>query len=206
MTVATLASADTRLYAALAALVTAPVATSTPFASLDRWEGPVPTTGLPAPKFPAVMLRFDGEQPVDRDVRTFGWEGHDRSRANWTVLVQLYEPQEASRAVNGSASVPGILRLVDAVKGACNGLALDGASMEQKIRFAGTARETGTVNTTLVYAVRFVCELDAPDAYAAQVAADTSPDVEEVRSDINIEGTGTPAPNPLVQIVSEPNP
>lgn len=204
---ATLATADTRLANALAALVAEPVTSTAPFGYAGRWEGPVPSTGLPAPKFPAVLLRFDGEQPVERDVQTFGWGVEDRSRANWSALVQLCEPQEFDRLINGSASVPGILRLCDVVKAACNGLWLDGAHMERTLRFAGTAREAGGPQpSTVVYAVRFVAELDAPDAYAAQVAADTSPLINPVASDINITGTGEPAPNPLVQIVSEPNP
>lgn len=204
---ATLATADTRLHAALAALVAEPVSSSRPFGYAGRWEGPTPPTGLPAPKYPAALLRFDGEQPVERDVQTFGWGSQDRSRANWSVLVQLCDPQEIDRLVNGTASSPGVLQLVDAVKAACNGLWLDGAHMERTLRFAGTAREAGGPQpSTVVYAVRFVAELDAPDAYAAQVAADTSPEVNPVAADINITGTGTPAPNPLVQIVSEPNP
>lgn len=204
---ATLATADTRLYSALAALVAEPVSSTQPFGYAGRWEGPVPPTGLPAPKYPAVMLRFDGEQPVDRDVQTFGWGVEDRSRANWSALVQLYDPQEIDRLVNGTASVPGILQLCDVVKGACNGLWLDGAHMERPLRFAGTAREAGGPQpSTAVYAVRFVAELDAPNAYDAQVAGDTSPEVNPVHADINITGTGEPAPNPLIQIVSEPNP
>lgn len=207
MAVATLADADTRLYNALAALVAEPVAEATPFGSVGRWEGPVPPTGLPAAKFPAVMLRFDGEQPVDRDVQTFGLGIEDRSRANWSVLVQLYDPQLIDRIVNGTAAHPGVLRLCDAVKGACNGLWLAGAHMERTLRFAGTAREAGGPQpSTVVYAVRFVAELDAPNATDAQIAADASPTLNPVAADVNIEGTGTPAPNPLVQFVAAPNP
>lgn len=203
---ATLATTDTRLYSALAALVAEPVTSTAPFGYAGRWEGPVPASGLPAPKFPAVMLRFDGEQPVERDVQTFGWGVEDRSRANWSALVQLCEPQEFDRLVNGSASVPGILRLCDVVKAACNGLWLDDAHMERTFRFAGTAREAGGPQPSqVVYAVRFVAELDAPNATDAMVAADTSPDIEDVNGDIDITGTGTPAPNPLVEFTSEPN-
>ena len=47
--------------------------------------------------------------------------------------------------------------------------------------------------------------VSVPSAYEALVAADTSPDIENINGDINIEGTGTPAPNPLVEFTSEPN-
>ena len=205
MTVATLASADTRIYNALAALVATPVTSTAQFGSIDRWDGPVPPTGLPAAKFPAVMLRFDGEQPVERETNTFGWQTDDVSSANWSVLIQLWDPQDVTRGVNGSAAVPGILQLADSVKEAVNGLTLDGASMEQKVLFTGTVREVGAPSATVVYAVRFSCSLDVPSAYEALVAADTSPDIENINGDINIEGTGTPAPNPLVEFTSEPN-
>ena len=67
MTIATLASIDTALLAALSARVTAPQTAINPFALAARYAGPVTREGLSrvcGSQYPAVLLRFDGEVPT----------------------------------------------------------------------------------------------------------------------------------------------
>ena len=207
MAAATLATADTRIYSAVAALVTAPVATATPLAFVDRFVGNVPPTGLPAAKFPAAMIRCNGTQ-AERPVATLTGLGTvDRVKASWSVLVQMTDPADVTRGVNGSAAFPGILRIVDAVTAVLNGLWLDDAYMERVLRLVSALPDPAVPSALIVYDVRFEAMLDAPSAYAAQVAAyeAAASDIEEMRGDVNVQGTVDPAPNPLVQLVAEPN-
>jgi hypothetical protein len=205
---ATLTSIELALYTALSGLltnVTTGPTTARPFACVARYAGQVPQEGLAeaAAAWPCALLRFDDDIST-RDVHGFGVESiEDRALASFSVLVGVEDPRDIADGMIGDANVPGLLRLVDAVIAACNGVTFADPHMQMSIRYAGTRAELVKRGTVYVYAVRFDATRDA-----AAVAFDASGAtlIPSVNSDINITGTGTPAPNPLVQIVSEPNP
>jgi hypothetical protein len=197
---ATLASIDAALYAALATLVATPLTTSAPFGSLIRFVGPVPGEGLPASKFPCVALRFD-EETADFDVDVLA-DAESRSVATWSALVQVTDPQDIDRGMVGNgtgAGQTGILRLVVAVQGALNALVIEGAYRGRRIKYTGTRAEAIVRNGVYVFAVKFAARLLPPLA----PTPDDSHDIDEVRADVNLEGTTDAAPNPVVQIISD---
>lgn len=204
---ATLTSIELALYTALSALltdVTTGPTTTRPFAFVGRYAGEVPQEGIgeAVAAWPCALLRFDDDMST-RDVLGYGVEAiEDRALASFSVLVGVEDPRDIADGMIGDANVPGLLRLVDAVVAACNGVTYSAPHMQMSVRYAGTRRELVRRGAIYVYAVRFDATRDA-----ASVAFDASGAtlIPSVYSDINIEGTGT-APNPLVQIRSTPNP
>lgn len=207
MSAATLATIELALYTALAGLltnVTTGPTTSRPFACVGRYAGPVPPEGLAeaAAQYPCAMLRFD-EDLSTRDVMGYGAASiEDRALSQFSVLVAVEDARAIDDGMVGDASAPGLLRLVDAVIAACNGLVVADTHMNLSTRYAGTRAELIRRGAVYVYAVRFEATRDAEAATYDASAAVTIP---AVYSDINLVGTGT-APNPLVQIVSDTTP
>lgn len=206
---ATLASIEAVLYAGLAALltdVTTGPTTAKPFAFVGRYAGQVPPEGIgeAVAAWPCALLRFEDDAST-RDVIGFGAEAtEDRALASFSVLVGVEDPRDIADGMVGDSSVPGLLRLVDAVIAACNGLVVADSHMQASTRYGGTRAEVVKRGNVYVYAARFDVTRDV--ARYAYDAADDSPLIPSVHADINITGTGEPAPNPLVQIVSIPNP
>ena len=202
---ATLVSLDAILYTALAALLTDQTTGPTagkPFACVGRYAGTVPPEGISevGAQYPCALLRFNAEDST-RDVRGFGAASiEDRATASWSVLVAVEDPRDIADGMIGTNSAPGLLSLVDAVIGACNGLVVAGAHMQQATRYAGVRAELVRRGVVYVYAVAFEAMRDAPLA----TITDTSSLVEEIRADVNLEGTGT-APNPLDRFIADPN-
>jgi len=205
---ATLTSIELALYTALSGLltnVTTGPTTTRPFACVGRYAGQVPQEGLAeaAAAWPCALLRFDDDIST-RDVLGFGVESiEDRALASFSVLVGVEDPRDIADGMIGDANVPGLLRLVDLVIAACNGVTYADPHMQMSVRYSGTRAEVIKRGTVYVYAVRFDATRDAAGAAFDASGATLIPGVY---SDINIVGTGTPAPNPLVQIVSDPNP
>lgn len=205
---ATLATIELALYTALSGLltnVTTGPTTARPFACVGRYAGPVPPDGLheAVAQYPCALLRFDEDVSV-RDVLGFGAASiEDRALSSFSVLVAVEDARAIDDGMVGDTSAPGLLRLVDAVIAACNGIVIADTHMQLSARYAGTRAEIIRRGVVYVYAVRFEATRAAATATYDDSAAVAIP---EIHSDINIVGTGTPAPNPLVQIVSDTTP
>lgn len=207
MTIATLASIDTALLAALSARVTAPQTAINPFALAARYAGPVTREGLSrvcGSQYPAVLLRFDGEVPT-RIVNTLMAGVEDRGIAAWSVIVVSEEPREIDDAINASAvGAPGILQLLDVAMGATNGLLIDGLWGQRPTRVSSTTPELVEAGVVYAYAARVEAQRDLPLAANADPGA-TLPLLDPIVGDVNLTGTGYTS-NPLSPFTSEPNP
>ena len=207
MTIATLASIDTALLAALAACVTAPQTAILPFALAARYAGPVTREGLSrvcGGQYPAALLRFDGEVPT-RIVNTLMAGIEDRGIAAWSVIVVSEEPREIDDAINASAvGAPGILQLLDVAMGATNGLLIDGLWGQRPTRVSSTTPELVEAGVVYAYAARVEAQRDLPLAANADPGA-TLPTLNPIVGDVNLTGTGYTS-NPLSPFTSEPNP
>lgn len=198
---ATLYDVDAALYAALATLVSTPVTTQRPFASLIRFIGQVPPEGLTAAKFPCVALRFDEETAVF-DVDALA-DAEGASVATWSVLVQVDDPQEVDRGIVGNgtgAGQTGVLRLVYAALGVVSGLAIDGLYRGRRVKYVSTRPEVVVRNGLYVFAAKLQARLWPPMA----ATPDTSSSLEEVRGDVNLQDTldGDDPNNPVNQFVA----
>lgn len=207
MTIATLASIDTALLAALAARVTAPQTAINPFALAARYAGPVTRESLSrvcGGQYPAALLRFDGEVPT-RIVNTLMAGVEDRGIAAWSVIVVSEEPREIDDAINASAvGAPGILQLLDVAMGATNGLLIDGLWGQRPTRVSSTTPELVEAGVVYAYAARVEAQRDLPLAANADPGA-TLPTLNPIVGDVNLAGTGYTS-NPLSPFTSEPNP
>lgn len=207
MTIATLASIDTALLAALAARVTAPQTAINPFALAARYAGPVTREGLSrvcGGQYPAVLLRFDGEVPT-RIVNTLMAGVEDRGIAAWSVIVVSEEPREIDDAINASAvGAPGILQLLDVAMGATNGLLIDGLWGQRPTRVSSTTPELVEAGVVYAYAARVEAMRDLPLAANADPGA-SLPLLDPIVGDVNLTGTGYTS-NPISPFTSEPNP
>lgn len=207
MTIATLASIDTALMAALAARVTAPQTAINPFALAARYAGPVTREGLSrvcGGQYPAVLLRFDGEVPT-RIVNTLMAGVEDRGIAAWSVIVVSEEPREIDDAINASAvGAPGILQMLDVAMGATNGLLVAGLYNERPTRVSSTTPELVEAGVVYAYAARVEAQRDLPLAANADPGAGLSP-LTPIVGDVNLIGTGYTS-NPLAPFTSEPTP
>ena len=207
MTIATLASIDTALLAALAACVTAPQTAINPFAVATRYAGPVTREGLSrvcGGQYPAVLLRFDGEVPT-RIVNTLMAGIEDRGIAAWSVIVVSEEPREIDDAINASAvGAPGILQLLDVAMGAVNGLLIDGLWGQRPTRVSSITPELVEAGVVYAYAARVEAQRDLPLAANADPGA-ALPLLDPIVGDVNLTGTGYTS-NPLSPFTSEPNP
>lgn len=207
MTIATLASIDTALLAALAACVATPQTAPFPFALAARYAGPVTREGLSrvcGGQYPAVLLRFDGEVPT-RIVNTLMAGIEDRGIAAWSVIVVSEEPREIDNAINASAvGAPGILQLLDVAMGAVNGLLIDGLWGQRPMRVSSTTPELVEAGVVYAYAARVEAMRDLPLAVNVDPGA-ALPLLNPVIGDVNLTGTGYTS-NPLSPFTSEPNP
>jgi hypothetical protein len=207
MTIATLASIDTALLAALAACVATPQTAPAPFALVARYAGPVTREGLSrvcGGQYPAALLRFDGEVPT-RIVNTLLAGIEDRGIAAWSVIVVSEEPREIDDAINASAvGAPGILQLLDIAMGAVNGLLIDGLWNQRPARVSSTTPELVEAGVVYAYAARVEAMRDLPLAVNVDPGA-ALPLLNPVIGDVNLTGTGYTS-NPLVAFESEPNP
>lgn len=207
MTIATLASIDTALLAALAACVATPQTAPAPFALAARYAGPVTREGLSrvcGGQYPAALLRFDGEVPT-RIVNTLMAGIEDRGVAAWSVIVVSEEPREIDNAINASAvGAPGILQLLDVAMGAVNGLLIDGLWNQRPMRVSSTTPEIVEAGVVYAYAARVEAMRDLPLAVNVDPGA-ALPLLNPVIGDVNLTGTGYTS-NPLSPFTSEPNP
>lgn len=201
---ASLADIDDALVTALSALVAEPQTESDPFAYVGRYAGAVPPEGLQVFKFPCALVRFNGETST-RVVKTWGGDTEETGTASWDVLVACEDPQSIDSGMRGTASAPGLLRLVDAALAAVNALAVTGLFQYQPVRYVATRPELVVRNAVYVYAVALEAVREAPQATNPDPAA-SLPYVNPIDGDVNLEGTADAAPNPLVQFESEPNP
>ena len=207
MTIATLASIDTALLAALAACVATPQTAPAPFALVARYAGPVTREGLSrvcGGQYPAVLLRFDGEVPT-RIVNTLMAGIEDRGVAAWSVIVVSEEPREIDDAMNAAAvGAPGILQLLDVAMGAVNGLLIDGLWNQRPARVTSTTVELVEAGVVYAYTARIEAMRDLPLAANPDPGINLTP-LSPIVGDVNLIGTGYTS-NPLAPFTSEPNP
>lgn len=179
----TLYDAEGALYAALKALEAGPPTAAQPFALVGRYAGTVdPEAGIAeaVAQWPCALLRWNGETAT-RDVDTEAAGVQDRAATSFDVLVGTEDPRAIDDAIVGDAGVPGLLRLVGAVIGACNGLALDlqnpasDTLRRRRVRYTGARDEWIRRGVVYVKAVGFeVLRV----AETAADPADASPDLE----------------------------
>ena len=206
-----LAVIDTAILTALVAKVAVPATTTAPFALAGRYAGPVTREGLSrvcGGQFPAVLVRFDGEQSA-RIVNVLA-DVEDRGVATWSVIVALEDPRAIDDAINQSAAgAAGILQCLDVALGAVNGLIVTPSGTtwrDRPLRAASAVPELVDDGVCYAYSVRVEAQRDLPLAVNPDPAADL-PLLNPVIGDVNLIGTGlADAVQPLVQFESEPNP
>jgi hypothetical protein len=155
---ATLDSIEDALFAALAPLAgPAPK----PFRLLARYTGEI-TQDLMAEvcngRTPAVLLGLETDTPIaGSEVETLdaGLVAQD-SRAVWRVLVVLEDPRgEAKAAKPNAARRPGYLGLIEAARGALNGLPIEGLVDAEVAHFTGARKERVDPGKLYVHSLRF---------------------------------------------------
>lgn len=203
---ATLASIDTAMITALQDTVAVPSTAARPFALAARYAGEVTREGLSrvcGGQFPAVLLRFDGEQ--SRRIVDVLASVEDRGIATWSVIAVAEDPREIDSGINDtSAASPGVLQLLDVAMGAVNGLLVAGTYNERPLRCADVRPELVDAGVVYAYGARVEAMRDLPQAANADPGANL-PLLNPVVGDVNLEGTGYGS-NPLVQFKAEPNP
>ena len=206
-----LAVIDSAILTALAAKVAVPATATAPFALAGRYAGPVTREGLSrvcGGQFPAVLLRFDGEQP-QRIVNVLA-DVSDRGAATWSVIVALEDPRAIDDAMNQSAvGAAGILQLLDVALGAVNGLIVTPPGTtwrDRPLRASAAVPELVDEGVCYAYAARIEALRELPQAANPDPGAGL-PLLNPVVGDVNLIGTGlADAVQPLVQFESEPNP
>lgn len=192
----TLAAIDAAIFAALAALQHSGTPdTAHPFAYVGRFAGNVEGRSIRevCAQYPAALLRFD-RAPATRTVNAV--EGvEDRATAVWTVLTALEEPREIDDAIAATDPlVPGALALVDAVTGAVNGLVIDGAWFDRRVRVVELGSPDLIVRGRVyVHATR----LEVLYVLSQVTPPDPSVPLVQIAGDVNLEGTADDAPNPI---------
>jgi len=205
---ATLTDLDDAFYTALSALVAGPPTPSAPFAVCARYAGPVTRKGLSdvcREQYPAVLLRMDGETTT-RDILTWAYS-EERGESSWSVIVVVEDPREVDEGLRGDANAPGAMRLIDAVLGAVNALAVPGTYQSITPRAVSTAPELvqdGVVYayTTRVSVLRVLPQADNPDPAAGL------PLLNPMVGELNLVDTydDPDSVNPLVPLEADPNP
>ena len=203
---ATLASIDTALLTALADKVAVPATALRPFALAARYAGEVTREGLSrvcGGQFPAVLLRFDGEQ--SRRIVDVLASVEDRGIATWSVIAVAEDPREVDSGINDTTvATPGVLQLLDAAMGAVNGLLVAGTYNERPLRCSDVRPELVDAGVVYAYGARVEAMRDLPQAVNPDPAAGL-PALNPIVGDVNLEGTGF-TENPLVQFQAEPPP
>lgn len=198
-----IADLEDDLFEALSALQAGAggVTASLPFALVSRFAGVLTEDTIyeVCAQWPAALLAFGGEQ-VTRTVNTIGGDSEDRGAVRWTVYVAAEDVRAIDDGTIGTSTAPGGLRLVDSVLGAVNGLPLDGAWFDRRLRCLGTREALIKRGTVYVYAVDFEALRELPQV----TPTDDSVDLTEVHGDVNLIDTLYDDPeNPVVQFIAE---
>lgn len=199
-----IADLDAELFEALSTLQAGAggVTASLPFALVTRFAGDLREDTIleVCAQWPAALLAFGGEQ-VTRTVNTVGGDAEDRGAVRWTVYVAVEDVRGIIDGTIGTSTAPGGLRCVDAVLGVLNGLPLDGAWFDRRLRCVGTREALIKRGTVYVYAIDFEALRELPQV----TPTDTSVDLSAIHGDVNLTGTlnDDDPDNPVVQFIAE---
>lgn len=199
-----LAALDAILYAALAAtqfVTAAGPTTGAPFALVARYAGELSETGIveTCGQYPCALLRWDAGAATRTVDAVEGVE--DMGVEAWTVFVAVEEPREIDDATaQTDPLVPGAYALIDCVLGALNGLVLDSAWRDRRLRVSGYGPALIKRGTVYVYSVRFEARRALPQAPMTTEQAGDGQDLVTIAADVDLEGTADAPGNPQTSL------